>query len=933
MTAPNESVYTDDLHALLDAYGWTLLSPLDAGGMGRVYTVSEPALGRRLALKVARGEKEGFAWKRLRREARITAEIAGSGVVSVHNVGTLEDGRPWFTMTLVEGESLSVRQSRAHGQAERRALVPLLTRLSGEVARIHRLGVIHRDLKPANILVREDDRVTILDWGLARHIAEDAAPAPEEGQTRRGARLGTPAYMSPEQASGLPVDARADVWALGILLWETLAGRRAYPGERFPEVVAQILRGPPPLEPIQWAGPSLVSVVQAALAPLSERLADAGALHAALAVRPIRRRWAGAAGWAGLGLLVGALGWLRPIPEPVVPQTSDSMAETMMSLALDAAREGRGYRAELLAADALQAGAPDHLRGLLLPLATRPTLLVRKDRPKCNIGEQFSPYGALLICANTGQTTAYTIDEDGAHERWRQGVEIHEIQFQGVDLVLGQVPAQEQIVRLSAAHGGPEVSFSSRASGQLTQSRHTDILLRLTAKGRSRIFFDGQRSTFDERPGPCQANRAMVLPDGSELHACAEEMLLLDGQTLEVQGRWAYPEGAGQVVRLALSQDNQHLALLMYSGHVGVISLDGTATWTEPISRAGSIAISKTGRYVAVGGFIETVAWATDGGGQWRLPGVGRLVAFDDQERLITLGSRDLDLWQLPEEDDGWMIGGRVRELEWGGAGLLARRSDGAVLRHPEQTPFIEDAQRVASDVQHDRIAVTRSGGRVQVVGAEPISVGMDCLGLEWMGPDTLLCAPNAPGPVLIDTRTGDLDHSLGVPGTSWFTASGFAGRLALLEWSGTIWTTDSTAQPLRRSSTHPWSNVIAVAPSGQSVALGGSWGVGVLSLADGTITQRLETNARVGRLAYSPDGRWLAVTTYQGELFLYQDGALVVYTLIDDTRALPVAFSPDSTRLAVGGASGRVRQLVLSEIDRPLEELIASAHAAWGAR
>ena len=113
----------------------------------------------------------------------------------------------------------------------------------------------------------------------------------------------------------------------------------------------------------------------------------------------------------------------------------------------------------------------------------------------------------------------------------------------------------------------------------------------------------------------------------------------------------------------------------------------------------------------------------------------------------------------------------------------------------------------------------------------------------------------------------------------------------------------------------------------------GGSWGVGVLSLEDDTITARLETGTRVGRVAYSPDGRWLAATTYLSDLLLYRDNVLVSHSIIDDSRAMPVAFSPDSTQVAVGGASGSIRLLELSDLERPLDEVIAEVRTMWGTR
>ena len=918
---------TKTLRTLIDARGWTLIRVLGSGGMGQLYTVSEPELERQMAIKTARGP-DGFSWRRLQREAMITAHIAGEGVATVHGAGVLEDGRPWFSMALIDGDPLSVRWGDAQPQDARLELVPILTRVCQRLARIHRLGVIHRDLKPANLIVGAQGEVTILDWGLARMGSETAQPD-SAWKTRQGTRLGTPSYMSPEQAVGLPVDARADVWALGILLWEALAGCQAYTGSRPPKVVAQILRGPPPMAPIQWAGPELVAVVQAALAPLEERLPNAGALHAALTAPPQARRRP----WVVVGaLMVGALavsGWLRP--EPPAPLLPLSSAEVLAVAAQDAARAGRWYRSKQLAAEALEAGAPDHLRGLLLVPDAQPQLLLDDEREPCDIGENFSPFGDILMCANTNHTIAYSISADGMVEHWRQEVEIHQLAYQGSDFVLGQVPAQEALVRLSTAHGGLVGYHTNMDTGQLADSLDPNSMMRLIGTDRQR--YDVQLDRWDSRPAPCASSSAMILPDGDELYVCANALVLIDDKTLQERNRWVLLDQTDQIAQFSVSPDGQHIALLTYSGMLGTISGQDPIRWTtEVIVRGGYLTISPDGRYVAAGSYVDTQVFAIDGSVKWRLPGVGALVRFNAQGQLISMTQTWIQIWALPDTTPDWSIGGRLLELDWNDD-LLARRAGGAVFRYPETTPMLEDVKRVAVNPWGGQVAVVRKDGQLQIDGGAPLAVEANCLGLEWLDSDTLLCAPDSPGPIRINTQTSTLDHHLGIPGTSWFTTSGYAGRVALLEWSGTIWSTDGADTPLRRSATYPWTNNIAMHPSGLSVALGGSWGVGVLSLEDDTITARLETGTRVGRVAYSPDGRWLAATTYLSDLLLYRDNVLVSHSIIDDSRAMPVAFSPDSTQVAVGGASGSIRLLELSDLERPLDEVIAEVRTMWGTR
>jgi eukaryotic-like serine/threonine-protein kinase len=229
-----------------------ILAPLGSGGMGEVYRARDTRLGREVAIKTLPEMFTADAGRvaRFEREAQILAALNHPNIAAIHGVDAA-GGTPVLVLELVDGESLAARLQR--GRLPVAEALAIARQMVDALEAAHDRGIVHRDLKPANVMVTADDRVKVLDFGLAKFeagVAGEAggltqSPTITFAATQAGVILGTAAYMSPEQAKGRAADKRSDVWAFGCVLYEMLTGRRAFDGEDVSDTIAAILRGAP----------------------------------------------------------------------------------------------------------------------------------------------------------------------------------------------------------------------------------------------------------------------------------------------------------------------------------------------------------------------------------------------------------------------------------------------------------------------------------------------------------------------------------------------------------------------------------------------------------------------------------------------------------------------------------------------------------------
>ncbi|WNG54025.1 protein kinase [Archangium gephyra] len=256
LTSSPARLEPSSLLPVVDPAYYAVHGELAQGGLGRILRARDLRLRRPVAIKQILSPSPETE-SRFLTEALVTARLQHPAIVPVYEAGRWPDGELFYSMKLVSGRSLADVLSERKTLQERLALLPHVLAVAEAMAYAHSERIIHRDLKPANILVGGFGETVVIDWGLAKDLSrvEDTAStqahavthaATDGAMTRVGTVMGTPAYMPPEQAAGRPVDERADVYALGAILYHLLAGSRPYDGTTSDQVLARVMNGPPP---------------------------------------------------------------------------------------------------------------------------------------------------------------------------------------------------------------------------------------------------------------------------------------------------------------------------------------------------------------------------------------------------------------------------------------------------------------------------------------------------------------------------------------------------------------------------------------------------------------------------------------------------------------------------------------------------------------
>ncbi len=935
---------------LVSAGNYELGHEIAAGGMGRIYAARDLRLDRPVAIKQLLVRSEGLR-RRFEREIRLSARLQHPGIVSVLEAGQWSNGDAFYVMKLVSGRALGQVIDACESLDERLALLPRVIAAADALAYAHGQGIIHRDLKPANVLVGDFGETVVIDWGLAKDLRgeEYALPAgpyrsaaDSEGATVAGAVMGTPAYMPPEQARGASVDERADVYALGAMLYHVLSGAPPFQGASSQEVLEQVLaRGPEPLERRQ-AGipPDLLAIVAKAMAAAPQARYPSAAELAADLRRFETGQLVAAHEYSGRELLAR---WLRRHRTALVISSLSLLVLAVVGAislynVLASRRQAEAERAVALRdrGEAQAARAQSDARARDLQLAQARVLLDRD--PTLSLA-----WLRAYLDAGGDAARARMVAADA----WSRGIAWRVLRgHTAFGLVARFLPDGQQLAtaswdgtirlwdlasgtsRILRGHAGRVLGMTISHDGSTLASRddHGELRAWNVASGASTLlvadmpvhsgtplFVDEDRAVLVQAPDghlrlvDVKTGSQRSLPDNGMLSydVASDRVMLAVGTTTGLE-LWHLRDGTVRhvghfpVAQVVWAGDGRSLAAVEPDFTIHVVAASGTSIAVLDDDRNfGRVVVSPNGRRLVRGGNGTLHMWDLDSGASKQL--AVQSASFDhvwfmpDGEGVLTIDREDeLMLWRL---DDG-------SRFVFPTHGLSVRELDIAA-----------DGRSMAT-ISHDGTArVWRlDEGLPRVL----LPMDPDYLCNAALSPDgTHVAALHGPAVIAIETRTG-ARTSLGsvppgtrvgeftgaVPRDGWVVWAPDGRTVAATDPAGTIHLYALAGGPPRELPGHT-GLVTGLAFSRDGRTLLSAGVDATLRLWDverGTVTV-VQVGRPVHALAADPSGRLVATGDDQGgvRLWLAADGAPV--RALPGARAdvLVLAFSPDGTRLASG--------------------------------
>lgn len=944
---------------------------LGRGGMGEVRCMVDRRLGRTVARKVAR-RGDATAEARLAREARITARLEHPGIVPIYDVGRDPEGRLYYTMRIIRGRTLASAMAEIDEPSARMTLLRHFLDACTAVAYAHGAGVIHRDLSPANILVGAFGETQVADWGLAVEL-DDAPGIPSSA--------GTPAYMSPEQVLGRPVDRRSDVWTLGAVLHELVTGTppfgRVDRADRRRHGQVPTLRT---RDPELSIAPDLAAIVDRALHPEpDQRYPDAAALADDLArfidgravaayryspwesLLRLARAWRAPLAVAAVALallaVVGVMAWERNVSarqraeraerhaSAARSRADDNLARTLVVRALELHRRGQRAHAEVLAAHALELRESPEARGVLAAGYghARPRLQWRERLP-CR-SATFDERGELRLCL-----TDDGVEVDGVLRPVPDAAEIGRAIELGPDR-LAIIDEHHRLV----FHDADGESLVHSAAVEPTWPMEALSNDAVVTVGGARLVVVDRRLPMRIIHQPCADSVLDVARalDGRLFVACSEGALLEvapDAPAVRQIASVPVAEGRPSSLRHDGARDELLVGTLRGVARV-VDARHGTlrarvALDPRPIPDIRLHPEDPWRAAVQVWRGETLVVDLHDGRVEHRLPPADvEQTRWREGGRILRRLGASMEDWALENDDVPWPIErgsgvstiavdrvGDALAVGYGSGRLdLHGREPWATQLYPDvlkDVAFSPDGARLATAVVRDpavRILDARTGAELHRLATRP------CNRLLWLG-DTVVGVAYSGGPRLFSMQQPDAAPTE-LPVRLRFADAEPLGddRALLLDASDTLWWLD----PLRRPALTAWverPGTLAVAPLSDGGAFVTEPNAVIRLDPAGVERSRLEASGQLLEVATSPDERWVAAGTADGRVLVWAiatgDQAAVLSGHED--RVVTLAF-PSSRVLLSGGWDGRVHRWDLQVLDRPASSLRLEAERRWG--
>ncbi|MEW5737900.1 MAG: serine/threonine-protein kinase [Myxococcota bacterium] len=914
---------------------------LGRGGMGRVLQLTDTHLRREVAVKellpqhTAEKSSMGVTMETLFvREARVLARLEHPGVVPVYELGRRPDGTPYYTMRRIHGRPLSKVLDACASLDDRLALLQHYLHVVQAVGFAHSRGVVHRDLKPENVMVSGFGETQVIDWGLA--VVDGVPP---EG----GVSAGTPAYMAPEQAAGTHVDARSDVWSLGVMLYELLTGELPFKGPSVAQVLDQVRTAPlPKVTHVESkAPPALVKVVEKALQrDAGLRYPDAGAMADALEAA-MRARLPRSTGWLAAVMTLSALllvvtAWtfrlssraeeLLAKKQGAVDEAKRAEGEAQAQAGLAALRAKDTLKADVLARQAVASSASALGHGVLL-LAAEQGVPERQWTARVPAGcSGVAVVGDAVACSTLNGVSIFSA-QDGAPLGelsigplgWQHGVAAlpgGRLASGGDDLKVHvwDVGARKEVAAWPVA--GRITALASDGDEVVVGLRGGEVL-RLTSTGEAR--------TVDTHPGPVR-----VVAGGGGSTASASSGLLrlhLGADSAELD----------RVVGALAFLDGRHVVAGVERA---VVRFEGLATQSISAGRDDVRALTllpgvegKRPARLVSGDASGLVRWYFDDGSlEGELdafaPGVQALASTADGALVVATTDKSLEVWTLPPRaappigdgvptvhavfPRGWLVmgtrDGRIRRKD-----LTTQEEATLELRHTQavrglaEVPGLEapDALRLLSGGDDGLVKAQRWNGAVEVLDSRPaqkvtaLAVADDGKRAAWAYDD---------GTWVLWSLEFGKEIARGQASTARAVAFAPDGRtLALGREDKRVVLLDAEGgkekavfEPLDAAVT-----ALSFAP-GAAFLVGGSADgrVTTWDVAGSRVVQRWsEARSRVSTVDVSPDGKLVAAGSDDGETLLWDaaGGRLLARVPADAGDALVVSFLGPQELVSVG--------------------------------